>query len=272
MDARSSLSCNGLSPHYGFRKRVGSPYRGHLGSRVSATGIGESSRRERHGPIIPAIDCTSGKLRLRSSGHTNSCMTTDRQMARMYADQEEVIALLNMMGDFDLANRLERCAAVRRVRHHAGWPRVCRTAACVWCRRPTMRSWWLGMCQWTAEATTWSLAAIPLHLSASLLHAVRRLRRALRDVRDRAARRRRRWREVCCAGMVGGDHGALVMITHEGIERREVQDVLHHRWPGVLVKSLEDEEPSVAMSPADAADLGRCRLGLTTTLGRADPC
>jgi hypothetical protein len=181
----------------------------------------------------------------------------------MYADQEEVIVALHAIGDHDLADRLERCAAVRRERHHGdGWPFTCRSAACVWCRRPMIHSWWHGMRQWTAEATTWSLAVIPLHLSAGLPDGVRRLRRGLRDVRDRMARRKRRWREVCCAGMAGGDHTALVMITHEGIERREVQDALHHRWPDVVVKNLEREEPAVAMSPADAADLGRCRSGI----------
>ena len=42
---------------------------------------------------------------------------------------------------------------------------------------------------------------------------------------------------------------ALVMITHEGIDCWEVQDVLRHRWPDVVVKSLEHEEPTVAMLP-----------------------
>jgi hypothetical protein len=124
-----------------------------------------------------------------------------------------------------------------------------------------IRSWWNGMCQWTAAATT-SLAIIPLHLSAGLPDAVRRLRRGLRDVRDRMAHRRRRWRDVRLAGMVGGDHTALVLVTHEGVNQRELPDVLHHRWPNALVKSLEREEPAVAMSPADAADLGRCRRGI----------
>ncbi len=55
---------------------------------------------------------------------------------------------------------------------------------------------------------------------------------------------------------------ALVMITHEGIDRQEVQDVLHRRWPEVVVKSLEQEEPAVAMTADDAADLGRCRRGI----------
>ena len=39
-------------------------------------------------------------------------------------------------------------------------------------------------------------------------------------------------------------------------------DVPHRRWPDAIVKSLEREEPIVAMSPGDAADLGRCRRGI----------
>jgi hypothetical protein len=190
-------------------------------------------------------------------------MTTDRQMALMYAAQEDVIAALQGIGEPDLADRLERCMTARRDRRGGdGWPYSCRSSACVWCRRPLMRSWWNGMCQWTAEATAWSLAIMRIDSSAGLPDAVRRLRRALRDVRDRRARHSRRWRDVCCAGMAGGDHTALLLVTHEGIARREVLDVLHHRWPDVVVKSLEQEAPTVAVSPADAADLGRCRRGI----------
>ena len=54
----------------------------------------------------------------------------------------------------------------------------------------------------------------------------------------------------------------MVQVTHEGIDQREVQDVLCARWPDVVVKSLEREEPAVAMSPEDAADLGRCHRGI----------
>lgn len=57
------------------------------------------------------------------------------------------------------------------------------------------------------------------------------LLRGLRDVRGRMARRRYRWRDVSLAGMAGGDGKALVLITHEGVDRRKVQDVLCHRWP-----------------------------------------
>jgi len=49
------------------------------------------------------------------------------------------------------------------------------------------------------------------------------------------ARRRRRWCDVGFAGIAGGDGTALVMITHEGIDQREVEVVLRRRWPDVAV-------------------------------------
>jgi len=94
------------------------------------------------------------------------------------------------------------------------------------------------MRQWTA-GTTSSLAIIPAHSPEGLHNAVRRLRRGLRDVRDRMVRHRNRWRDVCFAGIADGDHVALVLVTHEGIDRHEVEDVLHRRWPDLVMKSLE---------------------------------
>jgi hypothetical protein len=184
-------------------------------------------------------------------------------MAQMYAEQQEVIAVLRSIGESDLADRLDCCMTARRNRHNGdGWPFTCRSAACVWCRRPMIRGWRFGMCQWTAAATTSSLAIIPLHSSAALPDAVRRLRRGLRDVRDRLARHRRSWCDVSFAGMTGGGRVALVLVSHEGIDRCHVEDVLRRRWPDVLVKSLDREEPTWAMSPDNAADLGRCRGGV----------
>jgi hypothetical protein len=189
-------------------------------------------------------------------------MTTDHQMAMMYAAQQQIIVALRGIDETDLADRLERCMTARRERcGDDGWPFTCRSAACVWCRPPMIRSWWHGMRQWTAEATS-SLAFIPVNSSVGFPDAVRRLRRGLRDVRDRVARRGNRWRDVCFAGMADGDGTALVMITHEGIDRRELQDVLHRRWPNAVVKSLVQEEPAVTMSSGDTADLGQCRRGV----------
>ena len=160
-------------------------------------------------------------------------MTTDGEMAKAYAAQEEVIAALRSNGDHDLAERLEDCVTTRLARHSgSGWPHICRSAACVWCRRPMMRAWWYGMCHWTAAAATWSLAVIPLHLSAGLPNAVRRLRRGLRDLRDRMARHRRSWRDVSFAGMAGGDHTAMVLVSHEDADRCEVMG-----WSGLSRRS-----------------------------------
>jgi len=60
----------------------------------------------------------------------------------------------------------------------------------------------------------------------------------MRDVRDRVARHRTSWREVRFAGLLGGDRTAMVLVSHEGIDRAEVQDVLRRRWPAVLIKKL----------------------------------
>ena len=62
--------------------------------------------------------------------------------------------------------------------------------------------------------------------------------------------------------MAGGDRRALVLVSHDGVDRREMLGVLHPRWPDVVIKALEQEEPTMAMSASDAADLGRCRRGV----------
>lgn len=67
---------------------------------------------------------------------------------------------------------------------------------------------------------------------------------------------------MCFAGMVGGDGKALVMISHEGVDRRELQDVLRPRWPDMTLKDLGDEEPTWEMTAKHAADLGSRRRGV----------
>jgi hypothetical protein len=66
---------------------------------------------------------------------------------------------------------------------------------------------------------------------------------------------------VSFAGLMGGDHRALVLISHQGVDRHEVLSVLRQRWPNVVVKDLALEEPAWAMSADDAADLGSRRRG-----------
>jgi hypothetical protein len=189
-------------------------------------------------------------------------MTTAREMEMAYINQQEVIAALDEIGDVDLADRLQRCMNARQQRHYGdGWPYSCRSSACVWCRRAMIRGWWYGICHWSEAATTSSLAIISIRSPAGLPDAAIRLRRGLRDVRDRTARRFRRWRTVSFAGMIGGDHRALLLISHEGVDRRDVQDALCRRWPDVALKDLEHEEPTWTMTPDDAAELGNRRRG-----------
>jgi hypothetical protein len=189
-------------------------------------------------------------------------MTTQREMELSYAAQQAVIISLLSIGERDLAARLDRCMMARRSRHYGdGWPFSCRSAACVWCRRAMIRGWWAGMQHWSTAGAA-SLVIIPLRSPAGTQNVAHRLRRGLRDVRDRMARRRNRWRELAFAGMVGGDSRAVVLILHEEIDRCEVLDVLRHRWPDVVIKEPEQEEPTWAMLPDDAAELGRCRRGI----------
>jgi hypothetical protein len=76
------------------------------------------------------------------------------------------------------------------------------------------------------------------------------------------ARRWKRWRKVSFAGMVGGDHRALVLISHQGVHRREVLDVLRRRWPDVALTDLAQEESTWTMTADDAAELGSRRRGV----------
>jgi hypothetical protein len=54
----------------------------------------------------------------------------------------------------------------------------------------------------------------------------------------------------------------MVMVSHGGIDQREVLEVLQRRWPDVVIKKLGQEEPTWEMLPDDAAELGRCRRGV----------
>jgi hypothetical protein len=76
------------------------------------------------------------------------------------------------------------------------------------------------------------------------------------------ARRKRRWCDVAFAGIAGSDHRALVLVSHEGIDRHEVQVVLRRRWPDAVLQEPEWEAPSLAVTPIEAARLGQHRRGV----------
>ena len=97
---------------------------------------------------------------------------------------------------------------------------------------------------------------------AGLRARVARLRRAFRDVCDRAARRHASWRGVEVAGMARGEGTALVLVRHPGTARAEVADVFGGRWPDAVIGDAVASGPSWAMATEDAADLARARRGV----------
>jgi hypothetical protein len=192
-------------------------------------------------------------------------MTARPRTVEKSAVQREVIAALSAAGDMRAAGMLQRCVEVRLSRRHgSGWPATCRNAGCVWCGPATARRWWRGIERWiTGDDAAVSLAVLPLGPGRGVLRrAVARLRRAVRDVRDRAARRDRRWRGVAVAGMASADGTALLLIRHPGVGRAEVADALCRRWPGAVVGDAGSLSPSWEMPVEDAVELARARRGV----------
>ena len=171
--------------------------------------------------------------------------------------QSAVIDALVLSGDDDLAIRLARCQYERQNRQ-PGWPWQCRLSGCWACRRATTRRWWRGFRLWLDDATT-SLATIPLNDDPIL--AIRRMRRGLRDIRDRAARRDRRWQGVAMAGVLGGDH-LLLLVQHAGITRAATWSMLERRWPNIVLGDIADAEPSAWLTVKDASALARRQRGI----------
>ena len=191
-------------------------------------------------------------------------MTARTRMAEAFSAQAEAVAALLATGDTRAAARLRRCAEARAARRRGdGWPWTCRSAGCAWCRRALLLRWWRGLRSWVEQdGAPVSLAALPLgHEPGRLRAAVSRLRRACRDVRDRAARRSRRWRGVVMAGMATAQGIALVLVGHAGVARAEVVRALSGRWPGAAVGDPAAALPSWIMSAEDAAELARARRG-----------
>jgi hypothetical protein len=185
-----------------------------------------------------------------------SARSTQIQLADWEAQQTEVIALVNETGNG--ARRLSRCQHDRQHRQRGRYPWRCRSAGCWACRRNMMRRWWLAVSRFLIGPTV-TLVVIPV--DDQLIAGMRRLRKALRDVRDRVARHHRRWRSVAMAGLADGDR-ALVLIEHAGIGRTEVHSVLARRWPLVTLHDAHEIVPNSCLSVADAADLARRKRGI----------
>ena len=127
-----------------------------------------------------------------------------------------------------------------------------------------MRRWWAGIRHWiTADGDPVSLAILPVDRSnGELRAAVTRLRRACRDIRDRAAQRHAPWQRIAIAGMASGEGTAMLLIRHPGVIRHAITDLLHRRWPDATVRDATTVSPGWRMSVEDAVEIARIRRGV----------
>ena len=121
-----------------------------------------------------------------------------------------------------------------------------------------VRRWWRGIVRWLADVDT-SLAVIPT--TDDPITATRRLRRSLRDVRDRAARCDHRWCAMALGGLAGDDR-AIVMMQHPRISRDAVWELLEGRCPEIGLTDPGEIEPAWKMTAEYAATLARHRRGV----------
>lgn len=104
-----------------------------------------------------------------------------------------------------------------------------------------------------------SLAVIPI--DGDLLHATRKLRKGVRDIRDRAARQDHRFAAVALAGVVDGNR-ALILIRHPGLHRNEVWATLERRWPETVLTDPGSVRPTSRMTVENAAALAKHKRGI----------
>jgi hypothetical protein len=179
--------------------------------------------------------------------------------------QREIISALLDAGGAHVTRRLQRCMQVRLARRRGdGWPEVCRSAGCAWCGPTLARRWWRGIERWIVDGGgPVSLVVLPLrHRPGELRAHVAGIRRALRDLRDRTARRNRLWRGVALAGMVAASGEAFVLVRHPGIDRTEVARVLRSRWPGAIIADVGSLSLSWEFSIEHAVGLARASRGV----------
>lgn len=161
-----------------------------------------------------------------------------------------------------IASRLERCAAERFARRRDRWPWTCRSSGCQWCGPRLAARWWRGLAQWAGEAAAPALHMVLPEQHGPLIGVAPKLRRALRDLRDRAARNDLRWRAVAIAGMLDGSGRAHVLIRHMELPATLAVRTMMRRWPKARYVDSSEMGPRFFFSPADAAALARARRGV----------
>ena len=189
-------------------------------------------------------------------------MTTRAEMQRLLATAAVTIRDMRAAGLTAAAERLERCANARRGRDPARRAWSCRTSWCPWCSRPLLRRWMNGIRLWTGTDEAFTVTVPMPHELGDPREAVRALRRALRDFRDRQARKvgHRAWRKVAFGGIVGADMNAVIHIQPAGIPRQEIVAAMIRRWPGASIRH-RDQPIAVDWSVEDRIALARIRRG-----------
>ena len=188
-----------------------------------------------------------------------SARSTRAALARAAVRQAEIIAALRAMGEDGLADRLHRCHQDRMNRQAGRWPWLCWSAACVGCSRAEARRWWRGIGGWISGPNT-SFAVLPIP-SGDLINAVRQLRKAVRDKRDRLARKNDLFQGVSLGGLVSGGHLRL-LIKHSGIDRETVEEAFRERWPEIVLLDVGTVEPTLMLTLQDAVAVGVRRRGV----------
>ena len=172
-----------------------------------------------------------------------------------------MIAGLRAIGEESIADRLEGCQQARRTRQPGQWPWRCGSAGCWACRQVAVRKWWRGFLLWLGFDHDASLVTIPLTAATDLISTIRKVRKSLRDVRDRAARLDLRFAAVAMFGTVFDDH-LMLLVQHDGIERDALWATLERRWPMAAVRPIETIEPRSDLSVRQIVQLARQHRGI----------
>ncbi len=182
------------------------------------------------------------------------------------AGQTQLIAALHDAGAHRIADRLLRCQEARLDRRGeatSAWPWRCGGGGCWACRRTAMRRSWFRLQNWaTDDGMPSTLMAVPPAQNGDQLLAMTiRLRRRIRDLRDRAARHHGALSHVAVAGMVSGDGSALLLMQHPGVDRRWTAEVFRRGLGGTLV-SPGIAHPSWQMPVEQAVALALAKRGI----------
>jgi hypothetical protein len=182
----------------------------------------------------------------------------DERMLR----QREVVTALRAIGADNIAARLQRCVAARVGRSRQHWPWRCHSSGCQWCGPRAGRRWWRGIEEWAVMSGEPCALVVISAPQLPIMETAPRLRRGLRDVRDRAARLDRRWRSVSMAGVVDCSGRALVLVRHPSLPPDAVASRMARRWPSASLHPPGSLAPRFDLTVPLAVALAAKRRGV----------